>query len=115
MTKSGKHSGKKEKLLVLSTFFFCHNAFKKMSAVESSESVYMRERVKLLNPFPHTSKLQQTTFENIYSRSGKSVEMKVYLLKKKLKTLWQKKKLLVLSNFSFCHDVFKSWLLQMRL
>ena len=33
---------------------------------------------------------------------------------KKLKTLWQKKKLLVLSNFSFWHDVFKSRLLQMR-
>ena len=33
------------KLLVLSNFFFCHNVFKKLSAAEASESVYMRERV----------------------------------------------------------------------
>ena len=36
----------KEKLLVLSNFFFCHYVFKKLSAAEASESVYMRERVK---------------------------------------------------------------------
>ena len=36
----------KEKLLVLINFFFCHYAFKKQSAAEASESVYMRERVK---------------------------------------------------------------------
>ena len=35
------------KLLVLSNFFFCHYVFKKPSAAEASESVYMRERVKL--------------------------------------------------------------------
>ena len=35
----------KEKLLVLSNFFFCHNVFKKSSAAEVSESVYMWERV----------------------------------------------------------------------
>ena len=29
--------------------------------------------------------------------------------------MWQKGKLLVFSNFSFCHNVFKSRLLQMRL
>ena len=36
----------KEKLLVLSNIFFCHYVFKKPSAAEASESVYMRERVK---------------------------------------------------------------------
>ena len=35
----------KEKLLVLSNFFFCHYVFKKLSAAEVSESIYMRERV----------------------------------------------------------------------
>ena len=45
MTKSGKHYGKKEKLLVLSNFFFCHYVFKKLSAAKTSESIYMRERV----------------------------------------------------------------------
>ena len=34
----------KEKLLVLSNFFFCHYVFKKPSAAEASESVYMSER-----------------------------------------------------------------------
>ena len=29
----------------MSNFFFCHNVFKKLSAAEASESVYMRERV----------------------------------------------------------------------
>ena len=37
---------KKEKLLVFSNFFFCHYVFKKLSATEASESIYMRERVK---------------------------------------------------------------------
>ena len=46
MTKSGKHCEKKEKLHVLCNFFFCHYVFKKPSAAEASESVYMRERVK---------------------------------------------------------------------
>ena len=31
----------------LSNFFFCHYVFKKSAAAEASESVYMRERVKL--------------------------------------------------------------------
>ena len=50
MTKSGKHC-QKEKLLVLSNFFFCHNVFKKPSAAEASERVYMRERVNNLISF----------------------------------------------------------------
>ena len=36
----------KEKLHVLCNFFFSHYVFKKLSAAEASESVYMRERVK---------------------------------------------------------------------
>ena len=48
MTISGKTLWQKEKLLVLSNFFFCHYVFKKSSAAEASESVYMRERVKML-------------------------------------------------------------------
>ena len=35
----------KEKLLILSNFFLGHFVFKKLSAAEPSESVYMRERV----------------------------------------------------------------------
>ena len=47
----------KEKLLVLSNFFFCHYVFKKPSAAEASENVYMREMVSsnvLLSDFPKT-------------------------------------------------------------
>ena len=36
----------KEKLLVLSNLFFCHNVFQKLSAAEVAESNYMWERVK---------------------------------------------------------------------
>ena len=34
--------------IVLCNFFFCHYVFKKLSAVKASESIYMRERVKLI-------------------------------------------------------------------
>ena len=56
MTKSGKTLWQKEKLHVLCNFFFCHYVFKKPSAAEASESVYMRERVK---------HLQQANFEKV--------------------------------------------------
>ena len=42
--KSGKHCGKRRNCS------FCHYVFKKPSAAEASESVYMREKV---NPIPH--------------------------------------------------------------
>ena len=46
MTKSGKHCGKRRNCTFFCNFFFCHYVFKKPSAAEASESVYMRERVK---------------------------------------------------------------------
>ena len=39
---------KKEKLLKTNNFFFCPHVFKKLSAGEVSESVYMRERLILV-------------------------------------------------------------------
>ena len=57
--------------------------FKKPSAAEGSESVYMRERVNVfrlsthvkrtLNPFPHTTTLQQTTLKTYPKRIGNSL------------------------------------------
>ena len=38
----------KEKLLILSNFFFCHYVFKEPSVADKPESVFMRERVKSL-------------------------------------------------------------------
>ena len=46
MTKSGKHCDKRRNCSFLAIFFFYHYVFKKPSAAEASESVYMRERVK---------------------------------------------------------------------
>ena len=67
---------------------------------------------KPFTTFPHTANLQQTTLKmstkhivNLYNCR--------YNYWKKVETLWQKVKLLVLSNFSSCHDVFKSRPLQM--
>ena len=37
----------KDKLLVLSNFFFCHYVFKKPSSAKASESVYTREEINL--------------------------------------------------------------------
>ena len=49
--KNWKTLWQKEKLHVLCNFFLCHYVFKKPSATEASESVYMRERVNKLHFF----------------------------------------------------------------
>ena len=54
MTKNGKHCGKKT-----CNFFFCHYVFKKPSAAEASESVYMRERVNVLFMFTNGDTLSR--------------------------------------------------------
>ena len=48
-----------EKLLVLSNFFFCRYVFKKPSAVDASESVYMTERFNIW-------RFQNTSIEHLY-------------------------------------------------
>ena len=88
----------KEKLLVLSNFFFCCHVFKNSSAAETLESVYMWERVKVsfsqclqklycidqeiwkINPFPPA--------DMFWHNSSR------WLLNK----LWTKVKLLMMSN-----------------
>ena len=90
-----------ENLLVLRNFFLCHYVFKKPSAAEASESVYMRERVNL---FPHSTNLEKTNFKT----SGRYLRKTKFMKVSFLKTLWQKAKLIVLSNFFFYyHNVFK--------
>ena len=115
----------KEKLLILSNFFFCLHVFKKagcssgvrkclyegkglMSSTEgsivgSTQKMVVNHNIlpSLINPSPHTTNLQQTALklskhmENLYNFRY---------------NYWKK---LFLSNFTFCHDVFKSRLLQM--
>ena len=45
MTKSGKHCDKRRNCTFCAISFFCYHVFKKLSAAEAPECVYMRERV----------------------------------------------------------------------
>ena len=79
---------KKEKLLVMSNFFFSHTVF--YPFVELS-AIFIKFKIvvcKLFNPFPN-----KPWFIRVCSISL-------------LKTLWEKEKLLGKSNFSFSHSVF---------
>ena len=62
---------------------------------------------QLFNPFPHTTILQQTTTLNKSLRNMENLFKWRNNYWKKLKILLQKVKLLVLSNFPFCHNDFK--------
>ena len=72
---------------ILRNFFFCHYVFIKPSSAEVLESIYIRERVK---PFPVT--------DSVWRLCSRWI----------LKTIWQKEKLLIISIFSFCHNMFNS-------
>ena len=68
---------------------------------------------KCFNPFPNNK------FETLPNR--KTLQMTILTLLNKaesspngLKTLWEKEKLLVTSNFSFSHSVFKRLVMQTR-
>ena len=61
----------------MSNFFFCHYVFKKPSAAEASESVYMRERVnRSPNIFRCLSFIRRDNVK-IFSR----LELKIYKIK----------------------------------
>ena len=64
-------------------------------------------------PFTHTANQQQTTLKSSTKKYGHLYNCR-YNYYEKFKTLWQKEKLLASSNFSYCHNVFKSRLLQVR-
>ena len=88
----------KEKLLVLSNFYFCHYVFKNLSAAEASKSVYMRERVnafvgKISMILWKSKNFFFIKFDNSCSKCFQET---------------------VQSNFSFCHNDFNSCLLQKR-
>ena len=104
----------KEKLHVLCNFFFFHYVFKKPSAAEASESVYMRERVNLKW---HHHKLIFYSISLLIKRGFESMLLTLSHIqtpnsRQLLKTSFQKEKLLMLINFSFCENVFNSirWL-----
>ena len=67
----------------------------------------------IFQPFPTYSKYAADNFKNVSLKIWKISKFVGIITEKKLKTLWRKEKLLVLSTF--CHNSFKSRLLQMRL
>ena len=56
---------------------------------------------KLINPFPHTTIMQQTTIKHVpvVKNIEKHYKCK-FCYQKELKALWQMEKLLIMSNFS---------------
>ena len=68
------------------------------------------KRTADIKPFPTYSKSAADDFENDYAKIWK-ISIIVGTITGKSWKHWQK---VVLSNFSFCHNVFKSRLLQMR-
>ena len=82
-------------------------------------SVETRENYLVVNKLEHLtlSHIHQICSRWLWKNLPKMWKIssnKGIITEKKLKTLWQKEKLLVLSNFFFFHNVFKSRLLQMR-
>ena len=75
--------------------------------------LYLYRLQKVFNLLPHmpilgsaNSAANKDTVSKIWTNGGYN-----YLIE--LKTLWEKEKLLVTSNFSFSHSVFKSCLMLM--
>ena len=73
-----KHPGKKDKMMLICSFSFSNNVFK---------SFILQDLIRL-NPFPNKFLVLRVCSTSL------------------LKTLWEKQKLLVTSNFSFSHSVF---------
>ena len=72
---------------------------------------HMDNRKNNINPFPHTTNQQQMTLKACRQYPSKFLQMKVKLLQK-VENIVANEELLVLSNFPFCHTVFKRCLLQ---
>ena len=99
--KGQKTLWEKEKLLVASNFSFSHGVFKGLVLQTRKNKGFSGKglNMELVNKWQTTNLVF-----NIMAKS--------YL--KGQKTLWEKEKLLVASNFSFSHGVFKGLVLQTR-
>ena len=69
------------------------------------DPTFVNLKICCLNPFPHTTILQQTTL-NVFCQNIE-IQIEWITYDKKWKTLWQKEKLHVLCNFFFCRYVFR--------
>ena len=90
----------KEKLLVTSNFSFSHSVFKRLVSLG-------RQKVSLCgNGLTHSLKKH---FETVPKKLQTTTEiwlLKDFKIQIAWKTLWLKVKLLILSNFTFFHNVF---------
>ena len=95
--------GKKEKLLVASSFSFFHRVFKTLVLQTRKKPGLVLERVKSTF-WDCKSRLEGAvcTLTNSHTMTPFDAPGKQAFLKK----LWEKEKLLVTSNFSFSHSVF---------
>ena len=79
-------------------------------------NIDVRDRINKknhFNDFPHKCTSNSADdIKNILAKMNKNSIYKGFIIKIELKVLWQKEKLLMMSNFSFCHNVFKSRLMQ---
>ena len=107
----------KEEITRNEQFLLLTQCFEKLSTADASKCVYMWERVKPETKFCRGIKMYHLTFSHIQkicNRQTLKTLTQKYLYKWKfnywikLQILLQKKKLLIMSNFTFCHNVFKS-------
>ena len=94
-----------EKLLALSNFFFCRHVFKKLSAAEASQRVYMRERVNAFTSEFHKVDSSVLKIEQFHFPSNKKFSKIECLCGKQC--IFQER-LLVTSCLSCICIVFKS-------
>ena len=105
-----KTLGEKKTLLITSNFSFSHCVFKRLVQQTRKKPGLVWERVNtFLKPqISDTSKLKEFADDNLkFEKNGRSSL-------NGLKTLWEKEKLLITSNFSFSHSDFKRLVLQTR-
>ena len=105
-----KKFGEKEKLLVMSNFSFSHNVFKSCLLL-MRQNEYLWSKGLTLS---QTTNFRLFQTERLCRRQFQILITIAESSPNGYKTLWEKEKLLVTSNFSFSHSVFTRLVLQTR-
>ena len=100
----------KEKLLVTSNFSFSHNVFKRLVLQTRKNQGLFGKGLIMIGNFMRSEEKVCGICSSKQTCAIKSFPNKPWLLRvcstSLLKTLWEKEKLLIMSNFSFFHSVF---------